>query len=965
MDQIRVAFYEKAKRRIAYADPKVRGFKELLVKGGAFYAVYDPATHLWSQDIERLSELIDNDIQQAIDNPDNNCTSAEYMNSMSNGRWNRYIASLKNLKDSKAVLNQRIIFNDREPKLEDYATTQVPYSVKKGSTAAYDELMSTLYSPEERRKLEWAIGALVHGDELERIQKMFVIYGDPGAGKSTVLKIIEMLFPGYIAYFSADQLGSGYQFATSVFKSSPLIGIQHDGDLSRMWDNATINQIVSHETININEKGVKQYPLKTNTMLFMATNKPVKITDSKAGLLRRLIDIQPSGNRLPADRYFKVNREIEFELGAIAYHCEQVYLKSGYAYYNNYVPTRMISRTNDVYNFIDDNIGEVNKEGGVSLSHLWKLYRQWCEDANVTLRMKRTDFMYELETYFGKMTRSSKNQNSSAGVRFDNFKVDKFLPEDEKLVEIPVENEKLSLEYDTSEFDIMATDYPAQYARNDFSGAPRKQWDSVTTTLKDIDTHKLHWVQVPENHIVIDFDLRGPDGEKSLDANLEAAAKFPPTYAEVSKSGKGVHLHYIYDGDVSKLKNLYDTFIEIKVYSGKASLRRQLSKCNNLPVNHISSGLPLKGEKSMLIKKGLKNEQHLRAIINKALQKKYHAGTKPSIDFIAMILDEAYDSEIPYDVTDLRDSILNFAMGSTHWADHCVQVVGEMKFKSEKPPTSDSDKGGTLVFYDVEVFPNLFMICWKRDGEKSIQTLINPSREEVTSLTDFDLVGFNNRRYDNHILYAWGYLGYTNQQLYDLSRRIVSGDPNACFGSAYDLSYTDIYDFAQKKQSLKKWEIELGIDHKELGIPWDQPVPEDLWPTVQSYCENDVRATEVVFHHLHNDFVSRKILSAMSGLSYNQPNNSHTSQIIFGAEKNPQTDFNFPDLSELFPGYEFNQYAPKDQKSTYMGEYPSEGGYVWVYGMENGDEDQDYQDITPRWERKDVDNPYSERKVNA
>lgn len=214
-----------------------------------------------------------------------------------------------------------------------------------------------------------------------------------------------------------------------------------------------------------------------------------------------------------------------------------------------------------------------------------------------------------------------------------------------------------------------------------------------------------------------------------------------------------------------------------------------------------------------------------------------------------------------------------------------------------------------------------------------------------------NLVGFNNRKYDNHILYAWAVLGYNNQQLYQLSQKIVTNDRNALFSQAYNLSYTDIFDFSAKKQSLKKWEIELGIDHHELGMPWDQPVPEDKWALVQSYCEDDVRATKAVFDHLKEDFTARKTLAVLSGLTVNDPTNSHTAKIIFGDEKNPQLQFNYPELSELFPGYRFDQYAPKDKKSLYMGEYPGEGGYVWVYGMENGNTDQDYRDIRPAWER--------------
>lgn len=213
-----------------------------------------------------------------------------------------------------------------------------------------------------------------------------------------------------------------------------------------------------------------------------------------------------------------------------------------------------------------------------------------------------------------------------------------------------------------------------------------------------------------------------------------------------------------------------------------------------------------------------------------------------------------------------------------------------------------------------------------------------------------NLVGFNNRKYDNHILYAWAVLGYNNQQLYQLSQKIVTNDRNALFSQAYNLSYTDIFDFSAKKQSLKKWEIELGIDHHELGMPWDQPVPEDKWALVQSYCEDDVRATKAVFDHLKEDFTARKTLAVLSGLTVNDPTNSHTAKIIFGDEKNPQTQFNYPDLSKLFPGYRFDQYAPKDKKSFYMGEYPGEGGYVFVYGMDNGYGDYSYMEMKHPWD---------------
>ena len=316
---------------------------------------------------------------------------------------------------------------------------------------------------------------------------------------------------------------------------------------------------------------------------------------------------------------------------------------------------------------------------------------------------------------------------------------------------------------------------------------------------------------MPENHIVIDFDIPDENGNKSFELNLEAASKWPPTYAELSKSGSGIHLHYIYSGDVSKLNRIYGDHIEVKVFTGNSSLRRKLSKCNNSPIATISSGLPMKGENKMVNFDAVKTEKGLRTLIKRNLNKEIHPGTKPSVDFIHKILDDAYNSGLNYDVTDMRNAILAFAANSTHQADYCIKLVNKMPFKSDDISDSMKNDESKLVFFDVEVFPNLFLVNWKIEGNgKPVVRMINPTPAEIEDLMQFRLVGFNCRRYDNHILYA-RLMGYSNEQLYDLSQRIINGSANCFFGEAYNVSYTDVYDFSSKKQSLKKFEIELGI----------------------------------------------------------------------------------------------------------------------------------------------------------
>ena len=68
----------------------------------------------------------------------------------------------------------------------------------------------------------------------------------------------------------------------------------------------------------------------------------------------------------------------------------------------------------------------------------------------------------------------------------------------------------------------------------------------------------------------------------------------------------------------------------------------------------------------MIDKKIVLNEKKLIELIKRALAKEIHPGTKPNIDFIDHILNEAYDNNLRYDVSDLRDAVLQFAMRSTH-----------------------------------------------------------------------------------------------------------------------------------------------------------------------------------------------------------------------------------------------------------------------------------------------------------
>lgn len=908
-----------------YPDFTVGRSRDLMVRGKNFYAIWDEEAGMWSTDEFDVPRLVDKELTEyrsQMNTEDK--VSVKYLSNFSSKTWTDFKKYMNSMSDSAIALDNKIIFANTEVKKKDYASHRLNYSLGEGSCDSYNELMSTLYNSEERQKIEWAIGAVISGDA-KKIQKFIVLFGEAGTGKSTVLNIIQKLFDGYYTTFEAKELASSNnEFSTEVFRGNPLVAIQHDGDLSKIEDNTKLNSIVSHEEMVMKEKYKPAYSSRANCFLFMATNKPVKITDSMSGILRRLIDVRPTGERLTAKRYNALMEQIDFELGAIAQHCLDVYLELGKNYYNNYRPVDMQLKTDVFYNYVEEQYFIFKNQDGTTLKSAYEAYKQYCDEALVGFKLPMYKFREELKNYFKDFKDVTRIDGKQVRSYYSGFLYKKF---DKKMEVESNETESLPslvFERQDSIFDAEFENCPAQYTTK--NETPLQKWDEVTTTLGELNTKRLHYVKVPENLIVIDFDLKDESGEKSLEKNLDAASKWPPTYAEFSKGGKGIHLHYIYEGDPDKLSRLYSEGIEVKVFKGNSSLRRKLTKCNNIPIAKINSGLPLKGGKAVVNFESVKSEKALRTIIKKSLNKEYepHA-TKPAIDFIFKVLEDAYNDGLNYDVRDMKPSVISFAANSSHNADYCLKKVTEMKFASEEisSATTGKYKSDKYVFYDVEVFPNLFVVVWKMEGKDPVK-MINPSPIDIEDLLRFKLIGFNNRRYDNHILYA-RLVGYDNEQLFRLSQRIVEGHRTAMFGEAYNLSYADVYDFSSKKQSLKKFEIELDIHHQELGLPWDEPVPEELWEKVADYCINDVVATEAVFNARKQDFIAREVLADISGLTVNDTTQMHTAKIIFGNDPKPQSKFVYTDLSEMFPGYTF-----ESGHSQYRGEDPGEGGYVYA-----------------------------------
>ena len=213
----------------------------------------------------------------------------------------------------------------------------------------------------------------------------------------------------------------------------------------------------------------------------------VRITDAKSGLIRRLIDVSPTGEKLEPREYKRLVKQVGFELGAIAQHCLDVY-QSNPGYYDDYIPLSMLGASNDFYNFVLDSYFVFKKEDGVSLKAAWEMYRTYCEEAKIAYPFSQRVFKEELKNYFREYKdRLSLDDGSRVRSYYSGFRSEKF--EEHTPSKKAADSSQILFEEIPSQFDILCASCIAQYASS--KDTPLQKWDEVTTILSQLDTKSI------------------------------------------------------------------------------------------------------------------------------------------------------------------------------------------------------------------------------------------------------------------------------------------------------------------------------------------------------------------------------------------------------------------------------------------------------------------------------------------
>ena len=136
----------------------IKKSKDLMIRGGDFYAIWVEEAGLWSTDEQDAFSLIDRELEKYAKNikaREDDQVNVLFMWDASSGMidaWHKYCQ--KQMRDNFHMLDETLIFSNTEVKKEDYASKKLSYPLETGDISAWNKLMSTLYSPEERHKIE-------------------------------------------------------------------------------------------------------------------------------------------------------------------------------------------------------------------------------------------------------------------------------------------------------------------------------------------------------------------------------------------------------------------------------------------------------------------------------------------------------------------------------------------------------------------------------------------------------------------------------------------------------------------------------------------------------------------------------------------------------------------------------------------------------------------------------------------
>src|SRR5690348_13067970 len=106
-----------------------------MVRGRAFYAIWDGETNLWSTDEYDVQRLVDLELRLYAEQ--NNISNVKYMRSYGSNIQNQFRKYVSQISDNAHQLDENLTFANTEVKKTDYVSRRLPYQLAPGDYSAW------------------------------------------------------------------------------------------------------------------------------------------------------------------------------------------------------------------------------------------------------------------------------------------------------------------------------------------------------------------------------------------------------------------------------------------------------------------------------------------------------------------------------------------------------------------------------------------------------------------------------------------------------------------------------------------------------------------------------------------------------------------------------------------------------------------------------------------------------------
>ena len=314
--------------------------------------------------------------------------AAEELNDYS-GNWINFTNGMYNAKTGRLYQHDWTI----------YSTTQIPWSyTPDGDHGAGDEIEKFLNfaipDPADREMLLEYMGLCCTIDT--RQQKMLIMCGEGGTGKSTLIKLLqEIVGKRNISNIPMSKLSERF---TAVFMMGKLLNSCADLEIDALDDVSLIKQLIGEDEIKAEHKGKSVFSFENFAKMLFSTNElPLVRNEKTDGFYRRLLVL--TMNNRPDKRDVNLKEKLMKQLPYLLHICMQalgrMYRRGSIIVSDNSDrATKQLRKDSDTIEaFIDDECAAGDKDKDkISRKELYDKYTEYCKEWECQAHQKKNFF---------------------------------------------------------------------------------------------------------------------------------------------------------------------------------------------------------------------------------------------------------------------------------------------------------------------------------------------------------------------------------------------------------------------------------------------------------------------------------------------------------------------------------------------------------------------------------------------